>query len=1632
MADIPNGEPLIYQLFTSFFDIGAKPGIARQIEYFMSDILVQLVAECNSLASELVDIIVAQFFRANLAAATALSAGSKRLAKEDGKQTSIREHMAPPPPAYNMARMICTSLSCVDKMARHICQYFSEVILDASPSERQSHHHHRRSLSPDHSSPEPPGPHEPSEDDLKELSKAHLLVKELWRAAPSVLQNVIPQLEQELLAENLQLRLLATETIGDMCAISPSPPLGTGIMGGGATVGSWGGGTGGSGSFASTCPGSWKMWLGRVNDRSSAVRSKWVECAVRVLQTLSPNTAPGVNAAKSLVPLIADKLNDTDEKVRLATCRAIGEDLDYVSVTTKLNKPNGERLLENLALRAKDKKHNVRAEGMRVLARMWDSGYDDIRRGDESVIKLLGWIPGRLLETTYVNDRDVDVLLDCVMWEILLPLEYPPGCLETGKRIVGGVANGKGKDIGKVKGKEKESTAMDKLRKGGITRSLREKGRKDTGKEKVISDSDSMSSLSDPPESSDEEDEVDENITAKNASTTLDHDRQRTIRLLHLAHNLSSRSLRALLALASRQVSYSKILTAFLAAASDFQTSGASTLTTLEDRATSQADLKVRLDKLIEWLARNFPDTTRAREHLWKWVKMGDRRGWSLVKEVLSVEASWVQVASSLKEVVKRIEKGPGGGGGILETILPLLYRSALLLWNKSHVPTIVAMSKEAAAGGQKDSLEQAILGGAGGGDLDTGLATTANIILKEMSSKLPAVFKAHIASLTTIIQETAPPIPGSRKAVAANSTMPIDPNIVDTLSALSTFARRYPNDVPRDRKLHQALFALATSPRSTPPAAKHAARALMSAALDRQEMYAADLVQKCVTEWEWGREGFIVQLATVAEIVMVAPVSVVGEKETHNRIAEICVTECLAKLRGRTEEIPNLEWVEETRLPDEARAKILALKALVNMVRAITDNSHFTANVITLLKNILTRKGETTTEKSPESHRVHLRLTAAISLLKLAATSHALDDLIHPTLFNTLALTAEDRYEQVRRLFLGRLKKLLAAGRLSTRWNSIVFLVANEPIDQLRDESAVWIRARVKAFAANSTTSSRKLTTSGKKSAGASGAPSLNTLESAIAPLLSLLAHHPDYSNHPPRLINIARYLGFYIRTVVTADNIGVIYYIAGYVKQFEDGILPEKSENLYILSELAQKMVRRWKEMNEGWTIESWPWKLALPKRLFAKMGSQSGSEKELEEKRKEVQKKVYLPPDMDGKVLDGVLKEKKSGSTHTGKAQTGGAVANGDGAHGGKKRKSDLGVLHKNKKRRQSRVDEEAEDDSDIGMKKAKKIRKPKNRRSSPGGGVTPKTPVQTRRRKSGGDGYDDSEAPALAGAGLSTVERRRSGRVHQKVVYVEDDEGTGEELDGDESVDSVEEDDGESSEEEENDSHDGDHSEDGESNVGDKMDVDVGGNDDKEAKAKKQPWAVMRGARVSPVIQGKTRRENTSKNKSQPQKIRPTKSLMDRGRLTRKGAEKDRDGDEEMSDDSELSELSEFSEMESENKVAAVNIDNDIVEEVTNVNEKYEQDGSGKDSDVEGDGPNKLETLGEALMKAALLPSAKTRRRGEGANGATVEAKKKKEKVSKRKEVDVSSPSPVKQMVIGRVTRRAMAAGAGGGK
>src|SRR5690606_7233905 len=197
---------------------------------------------------------------------------------------------------------------------------------------------------------------------------------------------VVPQLEQELIAENVHLRTLAVDTIGGMAL--------TGVL-------------------SNTFPSTWTQWLGRQNDKSAVVRSRWAEAAIRIIDERNDSM---------VVPLlehIANKLVDGDEKVRIAVIKAIGN-LDYLSITTKLSteapvfhentsrssevKNLGKQIMERLGERARDKRPAVRTEGIHVLARIWDMAYEDIASGNELVIQQLGWIPNKILDAVYVNE----------------------------------------------------------------------------------------------------------------------------------------------------------------------------------------------------------------------------------------------------------------------------------------------------------------------------------------------------------------------------------------------------------------------------------------------------------------------------------------------------------------------------------------------------------------------------------------------------------------------------------------------------------------------------------------------------------------------------------------------------------------------------------------------------------------------------------------------------------------------------------------------------------------------------------------------------------------------------------------------------------------------------------------------------------------------------------------------------------------------------------------------------------------------------------------------------------------------------------------------------------------------------
>ena len=623
----------------------------------------------------------------------------------------------------------------------------------------------------------------------------------------------------------------------------------------------------------------------------------------------------------------------------------------------------------------------------------------------------------------------------------------------------------------------------------------------------------------------------------------------------------------------------------------------------------------------------------------------------------------------------------------IVDTLLPLVYRTMIVLYNKSHVPAIMEYARTD----------------------EKGLASTAHEVLRELSSRTPEVLKAHVQEICKLIQDEAP--------TAKNAN---DPGAMDNLKACASFALKFAQDIPQDRKFIQALtsFALYGTPAES---AKHAVSIMMTVS-DKKELLVKDLAEKCVKDFEYDAAGFLSRLATISQLMLLAPNEL---EEESDAIIDIAIKEVLLKVRAPSNE-PSDAYAWSDAIDSECEAKCWALKILVNRIRSYESAEtlgEIAAPVYNLLATLVAKSGEvSSTKNTPPTHKSRLRLLAARLYLKLCVKrSH--DAHLTPAAFNELAIVAQDPECAVRTSFLQRLKKYLSKNRLTQRFYTIPFLLAFEPTASLKSDTTTWIRSRAAYF------SSLPPHTSG------SGTTTKSTivLESVFARLLSLLAHHPDYAADVADLIDFTRYLLFYLQNVANEDNLSLIYHIAQRVKQHRDTVSsPGLDENLYTLSDLAQLTIRKWEDAH-GWSIQTLPGKVRLPNSIFAEVKSHAEAV--------EVAEKNYLPEGTEEGVENMIrqtLRKERAGNK---KRKSEGV----DGIEGGERKRAKLPI-------RKATLSEGA---------------KAKKKQNKPAAAKTPKAKKVSRKSPE-----------------ISSSERRRSGRVskgpqeYKERDDEEDDEEMGE--------------------------------------------------------------------------------------------------------------------------------------------------------------------------------------------------------------------------------------------------------------
>lgn len=1098
LTDIPDSEKLTVNLFTICFDILASASnsssgeqIGKNVEYDMTEMMATVIDESTSIPPEAIDVIVAQFLRIDPHIIAGKSTKSKKNASNvvDERQSTLLAKELPP--SYNMAKTLCNTSS--DKMARHVSQYFTDIIVDASNAPKQNGTAKRRRFSEDLESSDLDVTSGPTEEDLRELRKAHQLLRELWRACPKVLQNVVPQLEAELSAENFHLRLLATEAFGDIISgigaaglpaqtsldpaaypyITLSDSQGHGVAQNAITKPS------SPQSFSQAYPQAYTTFLSRVHDKSPAIRAAWTTGIGRILSTAAGGVGLSHQEEDRLVKDLARMLSDADDRVRMAAIAAIST-FSLKDVVQKLGALGGVdqsgSVLATLADRMRDRKHGVRIEAMLVLSRLWGAAAGESLVGDERVTQALGAVPSKIFSTYFTNDLEIHTLLDRVLYENLIPLSFPPI---------------------KSKGSKLPNGSSQKMTKGPMNG---------------------------------DHDEQD-----------IDPDRIRAERLLLLAKDLDDRAKKVFYALQARKQNVSPVVLTYLRRSEEFNGG------VVED---NEKEIRRHLSKLIDNLAKGFPESLRISDHLWKFAKMHDRRAYQLIRFCIAPESDYRTVYKAIKELSKRIEQSNTAPADLWSSILALLYRASSLIFNRSHVPAIMEFSR----------MEE------------SKFSTTAHEMLRDISTRTPEVLKAEIQEMCVYLQDEAPS--GKRSN---------DLRAVDNLKACAAFAKRFATEIPRDRKFAHSMvsFSLHGIPAE---AAKHAVTILLASS-DKKEHVAQDLLSKCVDGFEYGADDFLSRLASISQLVLLAPEQA---EKVGDVVSEIAIGKVLLRKDAATEETSD-DYIWADVMDTDCEAKCWALKTLVNRVRSHTEAeslAELAAYTYTLLSGLVENGGRMDVVQTTPAQRSRLRLLAARTLLKLC-TKKATDNLVTPLMFNQLSLVAQDDLFPVRSSFLKRVRKYIGSAKLSQRFFTIPFLLAFEPKQAFKSDTATWIRSRTNVL-------------HGLQREQPNSKIAL-LMESVFARLISLLAHHPDYSSEAD-LEDFAQYILFYLRSVATEENLSLIYHIAQRVKQSRDAIAPspELDSKLYQLSDLAQLTIRQYEDAH-NWTIQTQPGKASLPRSLY-----------------------------------------------------------------------------------------------------------------------------------------------------------------------------------------------------------------------------------------------------------------------------------------------------------------------------------------------------------------------------------------------------------------------------------------------
>ncbi|SCV01274.1 LAME_0G15148g1_1 [Lachancea meyersii CBS 8951] len=598
---------------------------------------------------------------------------------------------------------------------------------------------------------------------------------------------------------------------------------------------------------------------------------------------------------------------------------------------------------------------------------------------------------------------------------------------------------------------------------------------------------------------------------------------------------------------------------------------------------------QTQLEKTIEWLSSGFSQKLEFKEVLVALNELNDRRLYHLIKVAVDEMSNHSTVRNAISELFKRIEDpelfrkknvkidSRFTKESFISVIKVLIYRSSPIIYNISNLSILLSGS---------------------------GSCTEAENVLKRqlidnISVVNPGIFKDQAKHL----MENIMALDGSSSTLTWTLTLS---EAMKTLYKISKLNREYitnanPFFLDKLEELAKGDAILA---------AKYATKLLGLLDDPRSQLLR---IKETILPLNSKSDYFAAHLMVLSQILKMQP-QLLGEDSTE--IVSLLIKEVLLtnEVVGDVEGQPG--WISyndlcsvESNRP--LAAKVFSLKLFTNKLRVLAHDLRgdemaqaFTVRILKLFFYLIASGGELISDQSesyptPSNFQSQLRCSAGLQILKLAKISY-LSTYIKPDDISKLVNLVEDESLEVRSLFIGKLKDYVGDEAISIKYLPLIFFTAYEPDTALRTSTRMWITSTLKKESFKKGT----------------------FFERALPRLVHLVAHHPDVAEGLKTkdeglynsLTTAIGYMVYYFHSVANSNNLALLYYLAGRVRQYRDTIteevadtdqeapedVPTKDCGIYIISELAQLILGQLKDYNE-WTLSPYPGKLNLPSDLF-----------------------------------------------------------------------------------------------------------------------------------------------------------------------------------------------------------------------------------------------------------------------------------------------------------------------------------------------------------------------------------------------------------------------------------------------